>query len=141
VDVVDCRKNGPHAVDLAPVPVDFGDDEEDWEEREGECEAGDDRVGRGVDIFQGLGVSEAGDDLVRQGVQLRDVRLDRLAVGSAVGERLDHGHGDAGIWCDEHVGGVDDDGSSVNGRVEVSKCFVVSGDVADHRRLKLPCSR
>jgi hypothetical protein len=72
VDVVDRREDGPHAVDLAPVPVDFGDDEEDGEERKGECEAGDDRVGRGVDVFQGLQVADVGEDLLGQRVQLRD---------------------------------------------------------------------
>jgi hypothetical protein len=84
MDVVECREDGPHAVHLAPVPVDLGDDEEDGEEGEGECEAGDDRVGRGVDVFQGLEVSDVGDDLLGQRVQLRDVGLDCLAVGSVL---------------------------------------------------------
>ena len=105
VDVVECWEDGPHAVDLAPVPVDLRDDEEDREEGEGECEAGDDRVRRGVDVFQGLEVSDVGDDLLGQRVQLWDVGLDCLAVGGAVRERLDHGHGDADIWGDEHLGG------------------------------------
>lgn len=105
MDVVEGGEDGPHAVDLAPVPVDFGDDEEDWEEREGEGEAGDDGVGRGVDIFQGLEVSDVGDDLVGQRVQLGDVRLDCLAVRGAIGERLDHRHRNADVRGDEHLGG------------------------------------
>jgi len=106
VNVVYSRQNGPHAVDLTPVPVDLGDDEEDWEEREREGEARDNRVGRDVDVLQSLKVANVGEDLLRQRVELRDVRLDGCAVRGAVGECLDQGHGDPGWRSDEHAGGI-----------------------------------
>lgn len=106
MNVVYSRQNGPHAVDLTPVPVDLGDDEEDWEEREREGEARDNRVGRDIDVFQSLKVANVGEDLLRQRVELRDIRLDGCAVRSAVGECLDQGHGDPGWRSDEHAGGI-----------------------------------
>ena len=106
VDVVYSRQNGPHAVDLTPVPVDFGDNEEDWEKREREGEARDDRVGRDVNVLQSLKVANIGEDLLGQRVELRDVWLDSCAVGSAVGECLDQGHSYPGWRSDEHAGGI-----------------------------------
>lgn len=89
VNVVYGWQNGPHAVNLTPVPVDLGDDEEDREKREREGEARDDRVGRHVDVLQSLEIANIGEDLLGQRVELGDVRLDSCAVRSAVGECLD----------------------------------------------------
>jgi hypothetical protein len=76
VNVVEGRQNRPHAVYLAPIPVDLRDDEEDREERERKGEARDDRVGRGVNVLQSLEVANVGEDLLGQLVELRDVRFD-----------------------------------------------------------------
>ena len=89
VDVVQGWEDRPHAIHLAPVPVNFRDDEENREEREREGEARDDGVSRRVNILQSLEVANVGEDLLRQRVELRDPRLDSCAVRSTVGECLD----------------------------------------------------
>ena len=89
MNIVEGRQNRPHAVHLAPVPVDLRDDEEDREERERKGEARNDRVGRGVNVLESLEVANVGEDLLGQLVELRDVGLDSGAVGSTVCERLD----------------------------------------------------
>ena len=104
VNVVHGRENRPHTVDLAPVPVDLRNDEEDGDEREGEGKARDDRVRRGVDTFKAIEVAYVGEDLVGQRVELRNPWLDGCAVRSAIGERLDDGHGNPGRRRDEHIG-------------------------------------
>ena len=106
VNVVQGREDRPHAIHLAPVPVDFRDDQKDREEREREGEARYDRICRGVDILQSLEVANVGEDLLGQRVELRDPRFDGCAVRSTVGECLDQGHSYPNWWSDEHAGGV-----------------------------------
>jgi hypothetical protein len=84
VNVVQRRKNRPHAIDLAPVPVDLGDDEKDREERERESKARDDRVCCGVDVFQSLEVADVGEDLLGERVELGDVGFHGRAVRGTV---------------------------------------------------------
>jgi len=73
--MIQCWQNRPHAVHLRPVPVDFGEDEEDGEEGEGEGEAGYYRVGGGVYALQCLCVADVLEDGVWEGVELRQVGL------------------------------------------------------------------
>lgn len=92
VDVVHGREERPDAIDLAPVPVDLRENQEDREQREREREARNDRVGRGVHIFQAFEISNVRENLLGKGVELRDIRFDGLAVGCTIGQCFDDGH-------------------------------------------------
>ena len=104
VCMVERRQYRPHAINLAPIPVHFGDDEEDRKEREREGETGDDGVSGCVDFFQRARVADVGENVVWEAVELGHEGRDCEVVGGAVGERLDDWERGPGCW-DDHDGG------------------------------------
>ena len=104
--VVEGGQDGPDAVDLAVIAVDFGDDEEDGDQENGEGEACDARVGRGVEVGQGGGGGGRGVELGGEGVELGEVGFEGYRVGGAVGEGGGEGEDGGGERRGQHRGGV-----------------------------------
>ena len=56
--IVDCREDTPTPIDLGVILVDFGDDEEDGEEEQGEGEGGYQWIGGDIEDFESLKIRD-----------------------------------------------------------------------------------
>lgn len=64
--MVNRRQDRPNAVHLRPIPIDLGEDKEDWEESNGEGKARNRGIGGGVYALQALYIANVLEDRIRE---------------------------------------------------------------------------